>query len=365
VTEVRADTGTSSPAGDVLPDESAGLSREERRDQELEARATRVAARGSKPTRVVSARVSVRLRLLEMWRARELFVFLVRKEIKVKYKNSVLGFVWSMLNPALTLAVFYVLFTYFLPNGIPHFVIYMFSAMLVWNFFQTAMLSGTTSVVVNAGIVKKVAFPREILVLSSVGAGLVFLFYQSIVMVGFMVAFRHAPAWGEIWLLLPALVAIIVFVSALAIFLSAVNVYLRDTQHLVEVLLVAWFWANPVVYAYRASIHAALERHTILYIPHTKLIWVYFANPVAPIVMTFQRVFYNDYHPRTTIAQHVVHKNGTVSTTHPFLPGGVLSHYATHWYVGADLAVLGVSILLFLGALMVFGHLEGNFAEEL
>ena len=60
-----------------------------------------------------------------------------------------------------------------------------------------------------------------------------------------MIAFHHAPAWGEIWLLLPALAAIIVFVSALAIFLSAVNVYLRDTQHLVEVLLVAWFWANP------------------------------------------------------------------------------------------------------------------------
>jgi ABC-2 type transport system permease protein len=231
----------------------------------------------------------------------------------------------------------------------------MFSAMLVWNFFQTALLGGTVSVVVNAGIVKKVAFPREILVLSSVGAGLVFLFYQSLVMVGFMIAFHHAPAWGEIWLLLPALAAIIVFVSALAVFLSAVNVYLRDTQHLVEVLLVAWFWANPVVYAFSTRIHSALERHTIFFIPHTKLIWLYFANPVAPIVMTFQRFFYNDYHPRYTIKAD---KNALI-------PGGVLTHYTTHWYVGADLAVLGVSILLFLGALLVFGHLEGNFAEEL
>jgi len=109
-----------------------------------------------------------------MWAARELFVFLVRKEIKVKYKNSVLGFLWSMLNPALTLAVFYILFTYFLPNGIPYFVIYMFSAMLVWNLFQAGLLTGTTSVVVNAGIVKKVAFPREILVLASVGSAFVY-----------------------------------------------------------------------------------------------------------------------------------------------------------------------------------------------
>jgi ABC-2 type transport system permease protein len=366
VTDLHADTGTQSPDGDAMPG-SAPSAVVHQHEQELAARAVRVAARGTKPTRTVSARVSVWVRLVELWRARELFVFLVRKEIKVKYKNSVLGFVWSMLNPALTLAVFYVLFTYFLPNGIPHFVIYMFSAMLVWNFFQTALLGGTVSVVVNAGIVKKVAFPREILVLSSVGAALVFLFYQSLVMVGFMIAFRHSPAWGEIWLLIPALAAVIVFVSALAIFLSAVNVYLRDTQHLIEVLLVAWFWANPVVYAFKTTIHDSLERHTILFIPHSKLIWLYFSNPVAPIIMTFQRFFYNDYHPRSTIATHPLMANGLPSkhAVYPYIQGGVLSHYTTHWYVGADLAVLGVSILLFLGALLVFGHLEGNFAEEL
>jgi len=361
VTDVQAGTEKRSPGGDGVADETHTFGA--KREQELVDRAVRVAARGTKPTRVVSARVSVWLRLVELWRARELFVFLVRKEIKVKYKNSVLGFVWSMLNPALTLAVFYVLFTYFLPNGIPHFVIYMFSAMLVWNFFQTAMMGGTVSVVVNAGIVKKVAFPREILVLSSVGAAFVFLFYQSLVMVGFMVAFRHVPAWSEIWLLVPALAAIIIFVSALAIFLSAINVYLRDTQHLIEVLLVAWFWTNPVVYGFTTRIHSSLERHTILFIPHTKLIWVYFANPVAPIVMTFQRFFYNQFHPRTTVGQPAVHANGTHYIAHPFIQ--VLSSYPTHWYVGADLAVLGVAVLLFLGALLVFGHLEGNFAEEL
>jgi ABC-2 type transport system permease protein len=235
----------------------------------------------------------------------------------------------------------------------------MFSAMLVWNLFQTALLSGTVSVVVNAGIVKKVAFPREILVLASVGAAFMFFFYQSIVMVGFMIAFHHAPAWGELWLLIPALAAIVVFAAALAIFLSAVNVYLRDTQHLVEVLLVAWFWAIPTVYKFSGTVHDALVRHTILGIHfgkfHTHLIWVYFANPVTPIVMTFQRVFYNDFHPRSTIK----------SLHNALIPNGVLAHYPTHWYVGADLAVLGGSILLFLGALMVFGHLEGNFAEEL
>jgi len=371
VTDLHTDPQTAE-AGAADGSDTALLSR--RREEELVERAERAAARGGKVTRVVSARVSVWRRLGEMWRARELFVFLVRKEIKVKYKNSVLGFLWSMLNPALTLAVFYVLFTYFLPNGIPYFVIYMFSAMLVWNLFQTGLITGTTSVVVNAGIVKKVAFPREILVLASVGSAFVYFFYQSLVMIGFMVAFRHAPDWSDIWLLVLALAAIVVFASALAIFLSAVNVYLRDTQHLVEVLLVAWFWAIPTVYAFSGRVHDSLERHTILFIPHTKLIWLYFSNPVTPVVMTFQRVFFNIWNAtstKLTLATPKIQPLGgnlyrIVGTNKPYhAPLAVMSHYPLHWYVGADLAVLGASLLLFLGALMVFGHLEGNFAEEL
>jgi ABC-2 type transport system permease protein len=309
----------------------------------LAARAARAATRGSKPTRIVAARVSIWRRLGELWRSRELFNFLVRKEIKVKYKNSVLGFLWSMLNPALNLAVFFVLFTYFLPNGIPNFVIYMFSAMLVWNLFQTAVLTGTSTIVANGGIVKKVAFPREILTFASVGSAAMFFVFQSIVMIAFMVAFWHRPAWGEIWLLVPALAAIVVFAAALSLFLSAVNVYLRDTQHLVEVVLFAWFWAIPGIYRFTGPIHEQLQRHHLL--------WLYFLNPVVPVVMTFQRVLYAVPVARSTIKPHALTP--------------MLASYGLHWYVLSDLAVLGISLLLLLGALVVFGRLEGNFAEEL
>jgi len=313
-------------------------------------RAQRIAGR-SKPTRVVAARVSIWLRLGELWRARELFFFLVRKEIKVKYKNSALGFLWSMLNPALTLAVFYVLFTFFLPNGIPNFVIYMFSAMLVWNLFQTAVLGGTSTIVSNAAIVKKVAFPREILSLAAVGSAFVFFLFQSIVLLAFMIAFWHRPDWGSLWLVIPALAAITVFAAALAVFLSAVNVYLRDTQHLVEVLLMAWFWAIPGIYPYSGRVQQGLVKHSIFGIPGTHLIWLYFANPVSPVVMSFQRVFYNVKIAHSTKAPHAVIQ--------------VMATYGIHWYVAADLVVLGVSLVLLLGAMVVFGRLEGNFAEEL
>jgi ABC-2 type transport system permease protein len=323
-------------------------------DHEREAaKRARMATRRSKPTRVVAARVSIWLRLGEIWRARELFNFLVRKEIKVKYKNSVLGFLWSMLNPALTLAVFFVLFTYFLPNGIPNFVIYMFSAMLIWNFFQTAVLSGTSSVVSNAAIVKKVAFPREILALASVGSAFMFFLFQSIVLLAFMIAFWHRPDWSVLWIIIPAMASIMAFSAALAVFLSAVNVYLRDTQHLVEVILLAWFWAIPGIYAFSGRVHDDLAKHSIFGIPGTHLIWVFFANPVTPAVMSFQRVFYNVNHPRSTLKPHAL------------IPHGVLARYGIHWYVTSDLVVLGVSLLLLLGAMVVFGRLEGNFAEEL
>ncbi len=317
----------------------------------LRVRAERAAARGPKPTRVVAARGNLRLRLIELWRARELLNFLVRKEIKVKYKNSFLGFLWSMLNPALTLAVFYVIFTFFLPNGIPSFVIYMFSAFLLWNLFQTSVIFGTTSVVGNAGIVKKVAFPREILALAAVGASVVFFLFQAIVMVGFLVGFRHVPDWPLLWLLPLALVAIVVFAAALSVFLSAVNVYLRDTQHLVEVLLMAWFWAVPGIYAFSGRVHTGLVKHTLFGIPGTHLIWLYFANPLTPPVMTFQRVLYNITHAHSTVAPHG--------------PLQVMSGYGTMWYLSSDLIVIGVSLALLLLALVVFGRLEGNFAEEL
>jgi ABC-2 type transport system permease protein len=354
MTDVQSETGAAPAAVDPTASEvdagsdAVALGEHER---QIAARAAKIASRRSKPTRVVAARVSIWLRLGELWRARELFFFLVRKEIKVKYKNSVLGFLWSMLNPALTLAVFYVLFTFFLPNGVPKFVIYMFSAMLVWNLFQTAVLTGTSSVVSNAAIVKKVAFPREILSLSSVGSAFMFFLFQSIVLLVFMVAFWHRPDWSALWLVIPALAAIMAFAAALAVFLSAVNVYLRDTQHLVEVLLLAWFWAIPGIYPFSGRVHDGLVKHSILGIPGTHLIWLYFANPVTPVVMSFQRVFYNIVNAHSTLAPHG--------------PIKVMATYGIHWYVASDLAVLAVSLVLLLGAMIVFGRLEGNFAEEL
>src|SRR5438132_8561392 len=159
-------------------------------------------------TRVVSGRVDIRQRLGEMWLYRELFLGLVRKELKVRYKESVLGFLWSMLNPATSLLVYYVVFQLILKNGIPLFAIYLICGVLVWNLFSTALPGAAGSVVNNAAIIKKVSFPREILALANVGAALVHFFLQGIVLMIFLVAFRRAPDMGYLPLLVPALIAL-------------------------------------------------------------------------------------------------------------------------------------------------------------
>ncbi|MBO0894772.1 MAG: ABC transporter permease, partial [Acidimicrobiales bacterium] len=203
------------------------------------------------PVRVVSPEVRLGHRVAEIWRYRQLLLALINKEFKTKYRNSALGFAWSMLNPAATIAIFYVVFQMILGSGIPNFAIFLMSGMIVYNLFSYAAGQATPTVVANSALVKKVAFPREILPLASVGTAMVFFVFQALVVVGFLAIFRHAPDFSYLPDLLLGLVALVLFVSALAIFLAAVNVYMRDIQHLMEIVVgTAWFWATPIVYAY-------------------------------------------------------------------------------------------------------------------
>jgi len=159
-----------------------------------------------------------------------------------------------------------------------------------------------------------------------------------------MIVLHAGPDWTYLPLMVLALITGVVLASALAVLLSSVNVYLRDTQHLIEVILTAWFWACPIVYAFQSHIGVKLgAKH---------LLWVYFLNPVTPLVLTFQRCIYNKVAP-------VAYVKG-VRTTYAVLP---LHGYL--WYAALDVGVLALSVALFFVALAVFGRLEGNFAEEL
>ncbi len=290
---------------------------------------------------IVNGKVQLGQRLVDLWHNRDLLVLLTRTELKVKYKESALGYAWSMLNPALVLAIYYMIFKVISKTPQPHFAIWLFCGLVAWNLFNNSALASTTVVVGKAGIIKKVAFPRELLAMSTVGVAIVLFAIQMVVLVIFLALFQQAPDWAALWLLPLAFIALLVFTCAVSIFLSAVNVYLRDTQHLTEVAMMAWFWLTPIVYPFG------------LVAPHLKqyhLTWLYLANPIAPIAMTFQRVIYGQ-------TSYVA----AGATT----PTQLLPAYGPGWYAMMMGIVILVSTGLFLLSLMVFGRLEGNFAEEL
>jgi len=297
--------------------------------------------RASGQATIVKPQITVRERIARIMQRRELLVGMVRNELKIKYKNSVLGFAWSLLNPLLYLVVFYIAFTIILGSGIPAFPIWLLSGLLVWNLFSTGLGAATGSVVANSGLVKKVSFPREILPLAAVGSMLVHFFLQSAVLFVVLAIVRWDVAWWYIPLLPVALAVLLLLTSALGILLSAINVYLRDTSHFLELALLAWFWVTPIVYAFQlVAVRPGWAK------------WPWFANPVTPIVLIFQRAIY--------ARLDNVHTVNGVRTVTPLLP---------HWPYWGFVAYLGYSLVFALIvmtlAIRVFGRSEANFAEEL
>jgi ABC-2 type transport system permease protein len=290
---------------------------------------------------VVSARPNIPARLREIWRYRELLYSLVRKELKVKYKDSALGFAWSLLNPTMRLVVFYFVFTYVVPNGIPLFAIYLLSGLLIWTLFSEGLAAATGSVVGNGAIVKKVTFPREILPLASIGASVVNFFLQIIVLFAALAVFQHAPSLEYSILLIPAMLTVLLLGASIGIFLSAVNVPYRDTGHLLDVVLLLWFWFTPIIYDPMRILEILSERG---------LEWAYFLNPMVAIIMSFQRAIYNTV---------------TAADTRTGEMRELLPDESVLWYLGHIGGVAAASILVFGLAMYVFGRLEGNFAEEL
>ncbi len=294
------------------------------------------------PTRVMSARVKLGTRLLNLRDRRELLRNLVISDIRIKYKGSALGLLWSMLNPAFTLGIYYLVFSVVLKNGYPNYVIFLFSGLIVWNMFQNAVFSATGVIVDRAGLVKKVSFPREILPLASVGSAVVYFLIQLVVLIIFLFIFHHAPEWNMLAILPITFASLYLFAAAVSVMMSACTVYMRDMKHLMEVLLQLWFWMSPVVYSYENSLSVQLAAH------HIKML--YFLNPMALIVLTFQRTFYVNTLVHSTIDGHAIK---------------MLPTWQPSSFLYLNLAMLVVMGGLFLISLVIFGRLEGNFESEL
>lgn len=285
--------------------------------------------------RVIAARRSVRVHLGEIWEYRELLSGLVRRELKVRYKSSALGFLWSMAQPIFLLCVYSVVFS-ILGAGFEGFAIWLLAGLIVWTYVSTTLSKSVDAITVNQALVSKVAFPRAVLPLATLGAALIHFGLQSIALAVALVAMWHGVAWGFVWLLPLGILAITLLLASAALTLSTVNVYARDTRHLLDLAMVALFWANPIIYDY--------ERAANWFVGRGLPSWIPLLNPVTPIVTTFQRAIF---------------ASDTVDGRR------LLPDVSQWWYVRNITIVLVVGAALFLAALRLFDRAEGNFAEAL
>jgi len=191
----------------------------------------------------------VSLKLRELWEYRELLYFLVWRDIKVRYKQTVLGAAWAIIQPFFTMVVFSVFFGKLakIPSdGIPY-PIFSYAALVPWTFFANGLKQASTGLVTHAGLIKKVYFPRLAIPIARVLAGTVDFVLAFIVLLGMMLAYGIVPTVNVLWLPLFLLLALVTSLGT-ALWLTAMNVQFRDVGYIVPFITQFWMYATPIAY---------------------------------------------------------------------------------------------------------------------
>lgn len=250
-----------------------------------------------------------------LYNYRELLKSNIKKEIRGKYKGSFLGILWSFINPLLQVAVYAIVFPYIMRVKTDNYLQYLIVGIIPWTFFTTVLNQGMITVRMNAGIIKKVYFPREILPISVALSGLVNFFISCIIILLFCIFGGVGISWH---LALLPVFAIIQFFLTLGIVmaLSAINIYVKDTEYLVNFLVNMLFYGTPILYP-------------VTLFPE-KFRWILYINPLTELINAYRDIFI--YHQ---------------------LPGLTSVGY-----------LVGITILIFFIGLAIFRKLEKGFAEE-
>ncbi|MDD6224290.1 MAG: ABC transporter permease [bacterium] len=248
---------------------------------------------------------------------RQLLKSNVQKEIRGKYKGSFLGVLWSFVNPLLMTLVYAIVFPLILRNTEPHYITYLVIGILPWNYFTTVISQGTTTILTNGGILKKVYFPREILPISVNLSGVINFFISCLVMCLFLICSGIGFSWYILFFPLIVLTQFIIQ-QAIIFITSAINVYVRDSEYIINFIISMLFYATPILYSSSMFSGSAFE-------------WIIKLNPIATIINAYRDIFYYQTIPNIKIL----------------------------------LMVLLAGIVLFYIALKIFRKLEKGFAEEL
>jgi lipopolysaccharide transport system permease protein len=215
----------------------------------------------------------------EVFRYREAVRNLVARDLKVRYSNSALGIVWTLFGPLLMTLVYSLVFTFFRPGGISNYPVFILSGLLPWTFFTSTIAGATASISGNGHLINRVYFPREVLPVANLLSNAVNFGVALLLLFGFILVYRVPVGLTLLWL--PVIVAIqVVLMLGLGLLLGSINVYLRDTQQLVDVGLLAWFFLTPIIYTIDAlspNLQLALQ----------------LLNPVASLVGAYRHILFS------------------------------------------------------------------------
>ncbi len=232
--------------------------------------------------------------LQELWKFRGLIFSLVQRDLKVRYKNSVLGIIWSWLNPFLLMLVFALVFgLVWKRTDMKNYHIFVLSGLLSWQFFTAAVIGGMHTIVGNAHLLKKVYFPREILPISIVLAGLVNYLISLPVFFLLALASGQELTWWALLLPIPILLETLLVIG-IALILSTMEVFYRDTHLLMDVVMQAWFFLTPIFYPNDTVPHNA----HLFGVEFDAQAWQLWINPMASISNLYQRLLYYGDFPR-------------------------------------------------------------------
>src|SRR5215831_18441262 len=258
--------------------------------------------------------------LANLVRYRGLISSLVARELKARYRGSVFGFLWSFINPLLLLLIYSFVFTTVIPNqveGAQPYALFMFCGILPWTWFATSLSDAANSLIAGGILIKKVLFPAEVLPIVNVLANMVHFFLGLVILVIFLIVYRHPPdPWDLVWFPIAVLVEL-VFTAALALALAALTVHFRDIRDILANVLTLWFFATPIIYPH--------------FQPNVQSFrWMFNWNPYTHLAVSYQEILF--FH-------------------------GPLGHWK--WL----LLLAIVSVFLFLACYWLFDRLRDSFAE--
>lgn len=244
-----------------------------------------IGAVGGLLTVAIDRQVGILPKLQELWAYRQLIRNMVARDLKARYKNSLLGYLWSLLNPLLMMLIFWIVFSVLLNNPIPMYPVFLIVALLPWNFAVTAVSGGMRAIIDNANLIKKVYFPREILPITVVLSNLVNYIFALPVMLLVMAVVQWTQlgrlTFSWTFAFLPVIIMIqVIFLIGLVLLLATMAVFLRDTTHIVDILLQLWIFVTPVFFSLEQIVSPTLAR---------LLRWV---NPMASIIDFYRDILY-------------------------------------------------------------------------